>query len=177
MPLLTRATLRARAPLVSLTKSASTILAEEARDFRSWVTYDVFLSHSYADAEAIRGLKATLEKYDLKVYVDWEVDPQLDRSKVTRESAEQLRKRMKSCRSLFFAMSPSASTSRWMPWELGFFDGFKGKVALVPITETETSSFVGQEYLSLYPYVDETGGTLWVNKPEGGYLRLTDWLQ
>jgi hypothetical protein len=42
-----------------------------------------------------------------------------------------------------------------MPWELGYFDGFKGKVAILPVVEgnVNTDAFTGQEYLGLYPYV------------------------
>lgn len=42
-----------------------------------------------------------------------------------------------------------------MPWELGYFDGFNGAVAVLPITLTAQQSFLGQEYVNLYPWVDE----------------------
>ena len=51
-----------------------------------------------------------------------------------------------------------------MPWELGYFDGFKSAVAILPITQTEQHLYSGQEYLGLYPYIDATSIYLWVNR-------------
>lgn len=50
--------------------------------------------------------------------------------------------------------------SKWMPWELGYFDGSKGKVAILPMVDSIAHSFDGTEYLGLYPYINEgfTGG-------------------
>ena len=47
--------------------------------------------------------------------------------------------------------SQNASSSRWMPWELGYFDGTHGpeKVAICPIV-MGPGQHVGQEYLNLY---------------------------
>ena len=44
--------------------------------------FDVFLCHSLRDAEIVQGAKTILEQNGLKVYVDWIVDPQMDRSAV-----------------------------------------------------------------------------------------------
>jgi TIR domain len=119
-------------------------------------TFDVFLSHSREDAEVIAGVKNLLEASGISVYVDWIDDPQLDRSRVTTATAAQLRKRMRQCKSLIFATSKSSSDSKWMPWELGYFDGFKpGHVAILPLVSTPGAGFVGQEYLGLYPYLEE----------------------
>lgn len=125
--------------------------------------FDVFLSHSLRDAVLILGLKRVLEADGLSVYVDWIEDPQLDRAKVDATSAARLRERMTRCRSLVYATSQNASTSRWMPWELGFFDGAQGpdRVAICPI-ETGTGSYIGEEYLGLYKTLEKVrdGGVL-----------------
>jgi hypothetical protein len=42
-------------------------------------TYDVFLSHSFMDADTIAGIAAILEAEGQRVYVDWIEDPQADR--------------------------------------------------------------------------------------------------
>jgi len=45
-----------------------------------------------------------------------------------------------------------------MPWEIGYYDGFRGdKIAIFPLTPStsSTSSFQGQEYLGLYPYIEK----------------------
>jgi hypothetical protein len=118
--------------------------------------FDVFLSHSMRDALLILGLKRVLEAEGLSVYVDWVEDPQLDRTKVNAATAAHLRERMNKCRSLVYATSQNASTSRWMPWELGFFDGAHGpdRVAICPIT-TGTGSHNGEEYLGLYKTLEK----------------------
>ena len=41
-----------------------------------------------------------------------------------------------------------------MPWELGYFDGFRPeKVSVLPLTFEENEEFKGQEYLELYPTI------------------------
>ena len=72
-----------------------------------------------------------------------------------------------------------------MPWELGYFDGIKGKIALVPITETDNEYLRGSEYLELYPVVKEylIKGTneyaLWLYKSEfsEAYVKIDLWIQ
>ncbi|HWR14028.1 MAG TPA: TIR domain-containing protein [Terriglobales bacterium] len=113
-------------------KSATQILSDQVRDYSPARTYDVFLSHSKEDAELILGVKAILEGNGLSVYVDWVDDPQLDRSNVTAETANVLRKRMRSCRQFVFATSENSPKSVWMPWELGYYDGYKnGSVSMI----------------------------------------------
>ncbi|WP_090352519.1 toll/interleukin-1 receptor domain-containing protein [Dyella sp. 333MFSha] len=117
--------------------------------------FDVFLSHSSKDAEVILGIKSLLEGQGMSVYVDWIVDTQLDRAKVNAETAETLRKRMGQCKGLIYVASANAAASKWMPWELGYFDGKKGDaaVAILPVVERQTDGFPGQEYLGLYAVV------------------------
>lgn len=135
-------------------------------------TYDVFLSHSVHDEVLILGLKRELEQVNLCVYVDWIEDADLERSKVLPSTAARLRERMRSCRSLIYATSRNSTASRWMPWELGYFDGHHGqpKVAICPI-EMGTGSIHGQEYLGIYKRlepVEDDGRVLpSVLKPSG----------
>lgn len=118
------------------------------------INFDIFMSHSFRDAEIIAGIKVLIEETGLAVYVDWIEDAQLDRNRVTAETADILRQRMSHCRFLLYATSERSSDSKWMPWELGYFDGLKnGKVGILPIVEPGNDSFYGQEYLGLYrPY-------------------------
>jgi hypothetical protein len=117
--------------------------------------FDIFLSHSYEDAEVITGVKGLIEDQGLSVYVDWMVDPEADRSQVTPATANMLRQRMNHCGFLLYASSDAAKGSKWMPWELGYFDGIKPKhIGVIPIVASASSSFYGQEYLGLYPYFE-----------------------
>jgi hypothetical protein len=45
-----------------------------------------------------------------------------------------------------------------MPWELGYFDGSRPmRVAVLPLVEIAGQVFRGQEYLGLYPKVQDIG--------------------
>ena len=118
--------------------------------------FDVFLSHSIRDEELVLGIVEFLKQMGKEVYVDWIEDRQLSRSSVTPETAETLRQRMKQSSKLLYLATDNASSSKWMPWELGYFDGLKsGKVAILPLVDYSFSSFKGQEYLGLYPALDK----------------------
>lgn len=165
------------------TKDASTILNESARSESTSREFDIFLPHAYLDANLVTGLKADIEEMGYSVYVDWIQDSQLDRTKVDKATADILRSRMKQCKSLFFATSDNSSSSKWMPWECGYFDGVKGKVAICPIVMQGTQSeYTGQEYLGLYPYIQKdklkggTSPTLWVHETRTKYVIYSKWL-
>lgn len=133
--------------------SADHILKEEA--FAKRTSYDVFLSHSYDDRKIILGAKRFIEGKGYSVFVDWFEEPQLNRNKVNKDTAAALRASMDICRSLIYAYSPSVGNSKWCPWELGYFDGKKGKAYVMPIINDPSQSFTGVEYVGLYSIVTE----------------------
>lgn len=140
--------------------SARSIANESEKLHYSGKTYDVFLSHSSRDAELVIGVKAILEEQGKSVYVDWLEDAEMDRTKVTPENANLLRSRMKACSSLIFVATENSSSSKWVPWELGYFDGYReNAVAILPLVEDWQSTFDGQEYLGLYPVVEQVQGS------------------
>jgi len=144
--------------------------------------YDVFLSHSSDDAEIVAGLKLEIEDLGYTVYIDWIEDPQLDRTNVTKETALVLKERMKKCKSLIYAFSENASNSKWMPWELGYFDALKGTVAVLPISKTNKSSYKGSEYLGIYYYIEinnvlnTNNPTIWVHETATKYMIFLGWI-
>ncbi|WP_213534454.1 hypothetical protein [Paenibacillus sp. J45TS6] len=71
----------------------------------------------------------------------------MSRNQVSKETANTLRKRMRQCGSLLYAVSASSINSKWMPWELGYFDEIKNKVEILPITDTAqaTDTYQGQD--------------------------------
>lgn len=166
-------------------ESADSILIKEAALFSAEKTYDIFISHSFADANDILKMKQIIEGMGYSTYVDWINDRQLNRSNVNKDTANILRFRMSKCKSLFFITSDNASNSKWMPWELGYFDALKNKVAILPILQsnTVTDAYEGQEYLGLYPYVtkDRPEGknneTLWIHDNNNKYISFTQWLE
>lgn len=163
-------------------RSAKRSLGESTADLRPGETFDVFLSHSFRDAEAIAGLKEILEEEaGLTVYVDWVEDGgDLDRAKVTATTASWLRARMRASASLFYVTSEASPASRWMPWELGYFDGFRdGRVAVLPLVAQSSDAFTGQEYLGLYPTVErlrhtDGGSGIYVTSGPGTHMSLVD---
>ncbi len=158
-------------------RQARVKLEEISRGFSKYKTYDVFLSHSKRDEIVILQLYNQLQNLGLTVYVDWINDPLLNRSEVTPATANLLRERIQTSKSLFLAHSSNSSMSSWVQWELGYGDGVKGgKVAILPIEEEyATSNFHRQEYLGLYPYIDITGSTLYVHGSSANYKRIADW--
>ncbi|MBM3603254.1 MAG: TIR domain-containing protein [Alphaproteobacteria bacterium] len=163
-------------------RNATAVLKEEVASAKAKSSFDIFLSHSTSDAEIILGVKGVLEDYGKTVYVDWLEDPQLDRSRVTPATAETIRGRMRQCRSLVYVHSVNSGSSKWMPWELGYFDGFNGAVVILPVTRSG-ESFQGQEYLGIYPYIDEApiqGGTtnkIWINKSSTASKQWDIWIE
>lgn len=147
-------------------------------------SFDIFLSHSYLDKDEVEGLYLELTRMGFSVYVDWIIDPQLDRNNVTKATAMQVRKRLKSSKTLLLAISVNASVSKWMPWELGYVDGHTEKCAIIPVSKSENAptSYLGVEYLSLYPFIKKAKDTLgydrlFVIEEARKYVVLTDWLK
>ncbi|CAN5613276.1 hypothetical protein BH09ACT8_BH09ACT8_19620 [soil metagenome] len=134
--------------------------------------FDIFLSHSSRDAQVIYGVREWLTAQGLRVYVDWIDDPELDRSAVSPATAARLREQMGNSRSLIYATSRAAKTSRWMPWELGYFDGSKGspRVSLMRLDSSSNNRFVGEEYLGLYKQIEYLRAPDGINRP---YALLT----
>lgn len=160
--------------------SAAQILNESRRVQDSQDSFDIFLSHSSKDNELIIGLKLILQDIGYSVYVDWN-DPTLDPDHVTPKTAEVLRKRMSQCKSLIYAFSVNASISKWMPWELGYFDALRNsRVAVLPIRNDAYKAFIGSEFIGLYFQVkvaDTRGGqkAIWVHNGDD-YVNYMYWL-
>ena len=124
--------------------------------------FDIFLSHAYADKVTVSGVYTLLRASGFSVYVDWIQDRnRLNRANVTAANAAILRERMHQCDSLLYTTIHNHTASKWMPWECGYFDGYDAKaigdsiqpghVAILPVVQSATSIYSGQEYLGLYP--------------------------
>ena len=183
MALLTEGQVLGRATAATtLRKSATRDILTETASLSA--KFDIFLSHSSTEPENfLLGVKGYLEDAGLTVYVDKYTDPQLSPETVTPDTAELLRSRMRASMALLYIHSRHSKTSRWMPWELGFFDGLKSRVGIVPITQRASNQFEGEEYLGLYPYVDRAtiNGTdtheLWINTTPTAYASLPRWVR
>lgn len=173
MTLITEAQLKKIASDSRGLRTAATILKEETASAATKSSFDAFLSHSFADAEIVLGVKRLFEKMGMSAYVDWIEDQHLDRSKVTADTADLLRTRMKQSKSLVYVHSNNSPASKWMPWELGYFDASKGAVAVLPVAKSDSETFSGQEFLGLYPYIDSLSPSmLFINKGKAPRSRL-----
>ena len=129
---------------------------ESLQEQKTHSSFDIFLSHSSKDKQLILGVKQLIEDSGYSVYIDWVDDPQLDRANVNAQTADILRTRMKQSKFLVYVDSNNATTSKWMPWELGYFDGYKpNKIGILPIRQNSEGSYTEQEYLGLYPKIEK----------------------
>ncbi|OYD42268.1 toll/interleukin-1 receptor domain-containing protein [Sphingobacterium cellulitidis] len=139
---------------ISQRKVFSTSLKRVLNETKLNKQFDIFLSHSYVDKDLIFALYTDLTERGFSVYVDWLIDPDLNRNVVTKGTAEVIRTRLNNSKSLVIAVSENSSISKWIPWELGYADGHSGKCCILPIMEEENSKdFQGSEYLKLYPQI------------------------
>jgi hypothetical protein len=93
---------------------------------------DVFISHKSDDAEKVKRLKQRImDDYHVSCWIDAD-DEEMQRIQQAervdyRLLTDRIREHLRTCRCLIFAYSTKSRASRWMPWELGFFDGRWGK--------------------------------------------------
>lgn len=182
MSLFIESELRKRAQ-AGTTIRKSVALESRAMTNDSAPSFDIFLSHSFNDQQLVEGIMMSLQDLGFSVYVDWVHDKELSRDKVTPETAQVLRSRMAMSKCLFFATTASSGDSKWMPWELGYMDGLNGKAAILPVAQKATQAYAGQEYLGVYPYVQQDpakGGTkqrLWIHRSPSNYIVFEEWLK
>lgn len=165
--------------------SRNQVFSENHQIYFAKKAYDIFLSHSYLDKSLVYTIVDLFNDAGYSVYVDWMVDTQFDRSMVSASTAKTLRNRMDSCNGLAYIATANITNSKWCPWELGYMDGKQnGRCAILPVLDTQSAKFSGQEYLGIYPYIDyekpqnSEKYDFWVNDPINPrkYVRLKDWL-
>ncbi|MCP1551471.1 MULTISPECIES: hypothetical protein [Methylorubrum] len=128
--------------------------------------YDIFLSQTIRDAEIVLGVYDMLTNAGYDVFCDWIEAPETDRSQVTPANAEFVRTTMGVSDTLLFLDTVNAAQSLWMCWELGWFDGRKGLVAVLPVLPEGERYYRSREFLGLYPYVElDEEGQLEVVRP------------
>ncbi len=150
---------------------------------KAHTSFDIFLSHSFLDKDEVEGLYIELTNQGYSVYVDWIIDPYLDRNNVTKRTAKIIQGRLKMSKSLLLAISTNASMSKWMPWELGYVDGNTSKCAIIPVSQSDyaPNSYAGAEYLSIYPFIKKAqtiglGEKLFVIEEANKYVIFNKWL-
>jgi hypothetical protein len=110
-----------------------------------------FLSHSSKDKDLVTGAIRLLEGHGATVYID-KKDPTLP-PYTNKDTAKSLKNRINQSDKFVLLASENSKESKWVPWELGLADGYKGlnKTAILPAVENQRdTSWTNWEYLGLY---------------------------
>jgi TIR domain len=178
---ITKAELRAFAAKISLTEQASLRKSAATRPLAG----ATFLSHSSKDDDLVVGATQVLEGHGATVYID-EVDPAMP-PYTTEQTADLLKQRIQQTKKFVLLASANSKESRWVPWELGIADGYKGleRIALFPAAENANdTTWASWEYLGLYRRIvwgklEGHEKPLWMvhNWKQNTATTLTSWLK
>lgn len=113
-----------------------------------------FLCHSHQDNELARGLQQLLLEHGCEVYLDWQdtAMPGIP----DRSTAQRIKQKILELDMFIFLATPSSTTSRWCPWEIGYADHAKSheNIFIVPTSDT-SGAWYGNEYLQLYRQITD----------------------
>jgi len=154
---------------------------ESKKESKYFAEVTVFLSHSHEDLQNGYLEKAIvfLRKCGVRIYID-----SLDNSLppfTSGETARKIKDQIKANKKFILLATSNAINSKWCNWELGFGDANKyiDHIALFPLAD-EISSWNGNEYLRIYPRIEESN---FVNEyfkiiyPDGKEQSIFDWLK
>lgn len=147
----------------------------------------VFISHKHSDLKDLEGFLSYLtEKYKVEPYID-SMD-HLMPNMTNAETAIRIKNVIESCDRFILLATNAALLSKWCNWEVGIADKSKyltHNMAILPMYERGGNRYEGNEYLGIYPYIDEeideNGNKILVvkyisnNKQE--QIPLKDWLK
>lgn len=115
--------------------------------------YDFFLSHSSSDFSLVIGLYKKLTEKGYIVFLD-----KIETKDISIQSiANKLKEAMNNSTYILYAHTHNSINSKWVPWELGYFDSNKGedKILVMPIiNEYGKAKYAGQEYLTQYKEIE-----------------------
>ena len=138
----------------------------------------VFLSHSTKDNALVPGVVLLFRTHGASVYAD-DFDKRLpDPPNV--QTAELLKGEIKKHPRFVVLATSNSHTSRWIPWELGLSDGYKGvpPSAILPMTpDGSIPEWYRTQYFHLYPKIVEVDGSWKVFDPRvNQHWSLSFWL-
>jgi hypothetical protein len=136
----------------------------------------IFLSHSHKDKSLIQPAIAFLRSHGVRVYVDWMDEGMPD--VVSGETAKKIKQKIGEQKKFLVLVTENSKDSRWVPWELGYADPTKSVANIASFPVAEKEDFAQNEYMKIYPKIQNLGGTwyVWQDDPIGAWL-LTDWLR
>lgn len=117
----------------------------------------VFISHKHSDLPDIKGFLSYLtENYNVVPYID-SMDHNMP-NMTNAETAMRIKSVIESCDKFILLATNRALQSKWCNWEVGIADKSKfsaHNMAVLPMYEKGSNRFDGNEYLQIYPYIDE----------------------
>ncbi|KAB0517168.1 hypothetical protein F7R20_31415, partial [Pseudomonas brassicacearum subsp. brassicacearum] len=121
------------------------------------------------------------ENLGMSIYVDWADETMPEQTNGI--TATKIKNQIVCLNDKFILLATNeALASRWCNWEIGIADPFKlhkDKIALLPLIDSP-SSWNGNEYLQIYPYIKEsvnTAGEYYLWYPNGDCKNLKTWLK
>lgn len=130
----------------------------ESRSFsagtRRAVKRTVFLSHKHSDLDDLKGFIGYLERYyRVECYIDAD-DPGMP-EKTSGETAQRIKNAIRATDRFILLATDNAIASNWCNWELGYGDAqkYKEKIAILPIKNTWSKAYTGNEYMKIYPHI------------------------
>jgi len=134
-------------------------------------SFDLFLSHSSKDVDALLRLKTMLNAKGINVYIDWVNDrEQLSRSLTNKDTAKVIMERIKSCKAMMFVNTEASLQSQWTPWELGYAHALGRKICVLQLGEVNNTP----AYLEIYDKVMVEGDSLMVIS-NGKTIPIGEW--
>ncbi len=176
MAIITRNSLAAAVQARAGAKGVRGLVSEARQYSRHLYTTSVFLSHSHSDREEVERVAALLRTLGVDVYVDW-MDSTMS-SSPDGTTAERLKEKIRTNDKFIFMATNSGVASKWCNWEVGIADTVKqinGQLALLPIADN-SGHWTGNEYLQIYPRIEEANGDYYVITPAGSRQPLSLWL-
>lgn len=147
----------------------------------SQATIDAFLSHSHHDRDMVMMFIDFMARVlNVSIYVDW-ADTAMPRV-TSGITADQIKSQIEQHPLFFVFGTDRAFGSRWVPWEVGIADAKKTRshILIWPVTNSQPGTYLGNEYLSVYPYVDKpytSSQNLQVVTPGGSPMPLATWIE
>ena len=110
-----------------------------------------FLCHSHKDETIVKGLIALFQERGVDLYIDWMDHTMPDTP--NQVTARKIQDSIKGRNFFFFLATANSRASRWCPWEIGYADSSSRRIYIIPTVDN--SGTYGNEYLELYPKIDE----------------------
>ncbi len=132
----------------------------------------VFLSHKHEEIKELGQVIKLLKTLGVNVYVDWVSDRDALKRELTNvNTANTIIERLKTSKALLYIHTEASQSSKWAPWELGFFHALKDKICIYNPNNIEKAP-----YLEIYPTVILENQELLVETVDGR-ISIKKWIE